>query len=604
MMQTMNYRKDLDALKGMAILFVVLYHVGIIKYGYLGVDVFLVINGYLIIPRVLSDFYSGEFRFGLFLKKRILRLLPLISVASAVSLLIGFIFMLPDDYENLAQSVVASNLMSENILSSVTTKDYWNVANEYKPLMHLWYVGIIFQFYLLFPILMYFASYVSKILKNRFSRKQVINVCFISAVVVSFMLYLYPGNIFGNKFYNVAYRFFELGIGGVAWMLTSKANEVFKKANFAKTLNEILLLLLFLIILFSFIIQSEDFPNVIGSNVSVPVNSHIKTILLLSTVVITAFIIVINKSVSILSSNVFIWLGKMSFSIFVWHQVLLAFYRYIVTDKMAGIVFLVYLVVTFLISFITYKAIEQKIRTTNMSMIISGTFAIFLVVISVGIYLRAGVVRNVPELNVSTKTAYRGMFAEYCDRIYELDTDFHYADRKSHVLIVGNSYARDFANVLLESKFKDSIVISYSYDWDYEKLKKRIEDSDYIFSFSAKTDVPEYVWQCKKLTSKVYGIGTKNYGTCNGQIYAKRFSKNYYSMTALLRAGYADLNTEWKNQWGKDYIDFLSPVALPNGRVEVFTPDRKYISQDCSHLTRSGAIYYSQILQLENIFTF
>ena len=147
------YRKDLDVLKGIAIFAVVLFHLGIVKSGYLGVDVFLVINGFLIIPSICRKVASDKFSYLEFLKSRLKRLWPLVALLSVVCLAIGYVGMLPDDYENLGESVVASNLFSENILLSITTKDYWNVSNDFNPLMHLWYVGVIFEFYLLFPLI-------------------------------------------------------------------------------------------------------------------------------------------------------------------------------------------------------------------------------------------------------------------------------------------------------------------------------------------------------------------------------------------------------------------------------------------------------------------
>ena len=129
-----EYRRDLDVFKGIAIIAVVLYHLGILKSGYLAVDLFLVINGFLIIPSVCRQILDGSFKYGAFIKKRTFRLLPIVIIATIASLIGGAWGMLPDHYENLAQSVVASNLMSGNILSSLTAKNYWSALNDYKPL--------------------------------------------------------------------------------------------------------------------------------------------------------------------------------------------------------------------------------------------------------------------------------------------------------------------------------------------------------------------------------------------------------------------------------------------------------------------------------------
>lgn len=148
-----GYQKNVDVIKGIAILAVVLYHLGLLKTGYLGVDVFFVMNGFLILPGVLKQLEQGEFSGRKFLTRRLMRLMPLLVVGCLVCLLVGYLGMLPDDYENLSQSVVASLVCSNNLLAAITTKDYWNIVNEYKPLMHTWYLGILVEFYVVLAVL-------------------------------------------------------------------------------------------------------------------------------------------------------------------------------------------------------------------------------------------------------------------------------------------------------------------------------------------------------------------------------------------------------------------------------------------------------------------
>ena len=138
-----EYRKDLDALKGISIIAVVLYHVGILPYGYLGVDTFLVINGFFIIPSLIESQTIGNYSFGQWFVTRMSRFLPIIIIASVVCLAIGYFVMIPDDYENLSQSTFASLIFCQNILSAITTGNYWDSVNEYKPLMQSWQLGVI-----------------------------------------------------------------------------------------------------------------------------------------------------------------------------------------------------------------------------------------------------------------------------------------------------------------------------------------------------------------------------------------------------------------------------------------------------------------------------
>ena len=147
-----------DVLKGVAIIAVVLYHLGVSEYGYLGVDIFLVFAGYITMSSVHKSLLNKNKGFTDFILSRISRLLPLLLIASTFTLLLGLLLMLPDDLENLSQSIIATEFFGNNILQCITTHNYWDVVNEYKPLMHTWYVGLIMQYYLIIPFLYFFIG--------------------------------------------------------------------------------------------------------------------------------------------------------------------------------------------------------------------------------------------------------------------------------------------------------------------------------------------------------------------------------------------------------------------------------------------------------------
>ena len=227
-------RNDLDLLKGLAIIAVIFYHFGFFTYGYLGVDLFLVINGFLITKGLISKFENDSFSYVDFVVKRFSRLFPLVILAGAVSLLVGAISMLPDNYENLAASVIASNLFSNNILSAITTGNYWDVVNNYKPLMHTWYLGIVAEFYLIYPLIFLIpAKILKKHDKNTVFRSIFILISVLA--IVSFALYLSPEFAHDSKFYYLPFRFYELALGGLIAFAGNKikktafSNSVFKK---------------------------------------------------------------------------------------------------------------------------------------------------------------------------------------------------------------------------------------------------------------------------------------------------------------------------------------------------------------------------------------
>jgi peptidoglycan/LPS O-acetylase OafA/YrhL len=150
-----GYRHDIDGLRAIAVLAVICFHFGFLPNGFLGVDIFFVISGFLITGIICNELAEARFSMVGFYLRRTRRIIPLAVFISAVTLFIGALTMLPDDMENMAQSVIASNFFANNILQAITTKDYWDVVNEYKPLMHTWSLGLEEQYYLLYPPLLW-----------------------------------------------------------------------------------------------------------------------------------------------------------------------------------------------------------------------------------------------------------------------------------------------------------------------------------------------------------------------------------------------------------------------------------------------------------------
>ena len=294
-------------------------------------------------------------------------------------------------------------------------------------------------------------------------------------------------------------------------------------------------------------------------------------------------------------------IGKMSYSIFIWHQVILAFYRYCFSICITLPFFIIYIAVTAIISVISYYVIERKIIVSNKSFVTWAVMAVLLMFPSVWLYLHAGVSKDIPELECTVANAHRGMWGEYCDRVYEYDKDFPEDNGKINVLVEGVSFGRDMANVILESPYGDSINLSYVFLFKEGKYLDRIKNADIIFTLKSKKSVPDYVWQLKKPNTSVWGIGTKNYGACNGMVYKNRKSDIYFESTLTPLPGYIKANENQKKDWGEYYVDFMQPVMHSDGNVSVFTPDHHFISQDCSHLTPAGAKWYAELFDWDFI---
>lgn len=593
-----RYRQDIDVLKGIAIIAVILYHLGVLKSGYLGVDAFFVINGFFVIPNLVQSFTTGDFSYTSFIRKRILRLFPLIAIVSLASLVIGFFVMLPDDYENLAQSTIAANVMSENILSAITARSYWDVSNDFKPLMHLWYVGILVEFYIIAPLLLYCSKWISR---NKTIEKSSLLVFSIFSIA-SLILYLLPFGSVTHRFYFLHYRFFEIGIGGLVGLSCEKLSKI-KYSNLIGSVAFVSVVLLFCCALLNpFVGVDVNTGGVIGMSAStetgIPIPSKMALIL---TVMLTAIFVGCGIRMVSIPASILAFIGKMSFSLFITHQVFIAFYRYCISNKIEATSLFILLSIILATSLICYFFVERQDPNKILFKCIY-CFAAFVSMIFGGyIYANSGVVRDIPELCVYRNNAHRGMFSEYCDRIYKYK-QFNEASNKKKVLVVGVSFGRDFANVLLESSYRDSIDLVYRWKWTEKDLESIIPDCDYIFSFSSKSDVPDYVWSNMKQGCNVWGIGTKNFGSCNGVIYKKHRRDDYFNQCVEILPGYQELNKQWKEEWGDKYIDMISIAKVSDNRVRVFTDDNKFISQDCNHLTQAGAAWYAQEIDWSMIF--
>lgn len=575
--------KYIDVLKALAIIAVVLYHTGLMTYGYLGVDLFLVINGYLI-TKILSNQVLKSNKLGsgylAFQTSRIIRLLPPLLVAGVVCMALGYFVMLPDDYENLSQSVIATNIFGNNILSAITTKNYWDVANEYKPLMHTWYVGVVMQFYIVYPVLFYLARL------NKKNPKRTLLTIISTLAVVSLLIYFSIGNA-AHRFYYLPSRFFEFAVGGIAALLYNpKESEPFGKGY---------IYLCYILLLALLFVNNEFIPSAV----------RLVAVVGLLCVIVCSQDVLENK----ITGNVFLAkIGAASYSIFIWHQVLLAFYRYTISSKFTIGSYTILLAAIAVLSWLSYRFVERKtadaLKTKSGKALLYSLVSIVFLALSgfaSYIYMRAGVVRDVPELSISKDNIHRGMHAEYVERVFQYDKPF--STDKPHWFIVGDSFGRDFVNIILESPIADSVEISYSQYYEKELERFRMADKVFIASRSLRERLVtkiELLCISQGLTpDKIIIVGIKNFGTSNGRVYAKRHQTDYFEQyTEVVDVKrYIEDNKHYAVLYGDRYLDLMSHVVNDKNEVRVFTPDHHYISADCRHLSKGGAVFYGQEIE-------
>ena len=155
----LDYRPDIDGLRALAVLSVVAYHAfpAEITGGFVGVDIFFVISGYLISKIIFSGLKNGDFSFADFYARRVKRIFPALILVLAASLGFGFFALLAEELRQLGKHIAASTVFASNFLLWKEV-GYFDSRAELKPLLHLWSLGIEEQFYLIWPLLLHAAA--------------------------------------------------------------------------------------------------------------------------------------------------------------------------------------------------------------------------------------------------------------------------------------------------------------------------------------------------------------------------------------------------------------------------------------------------------------
>lgn len=300
-------------------------------------------------------------------------------------------------------------------------------------------------------------------------------------------------------------------------------------------------------------------------------------------------------------------IGKASYSIYIWHQFFIAFYRYIIGNELQLLSTIIFVFLFVILTFLSYKFFENKRFINKLSFKISIVVIFLLTTVSAFlVYERGGIVRDVPELNISKANPEKNLNVKYCDRVYSYNKDFE-KNGKINVLVLGDSYGRDVANIILESEARDRINLSYWFGTDKETdniFLNRVEECDYLFySTKGKIEKDEYsekLLRTMKNPSKFFIVGTKTFGYNNGCVYNKRHKNDYFEIKVKPDKNIIE-DLEQEYIWENRLIDLMSYVTDEKGLVKVFTDDKKFISQDTLHLTQAGAKYFAKLTQIGNM---
>lgn len=359
----MKYRSDIDGLRAVAVTLVILFHAGCstIASGFIGVDVFFVISGYLITRIVLENFESGKFSISDFYNRRIWRLQPSLLVIVLLSLIISGIFYLSDDFNTFLHSVKNLLFFTSNKYFSDVTTSYASEDANYLILLHTWSLSVEWQWYLCFPLIMHLAlKYVGR--NNTFL------ACCAATLLLTFMTIYLSLTSHTDRYYDFLSRCFELQIGSCLAFGRLKISK--KGAHVASVVS--------LLGIIALAIKTDviaGYPNgytiiiVLASGALIISGEHKQTLMS-----------------HLLSNRVLTGIGKRSYSLYLWHWPGLATLHYL--NMFSNTIALTtVLCASLLLACASYSLIEMPLRKTQTSLwITSGLLIVLPLLIATGIY--------------------------------------------------------------------------------------------------------------------------------------------------------------------------------------------------------------------------
>ena len=345
----MKYRADIDGLRALAVLPVILFHAGFEWFGggFVGVDVFFVISGYLITTIIISEMAEGKFSIVSFYERRARRILPALFFVMAACLPFAWFWLTPNDLKDFGQSLVAVSIFSSNILFWWES-GYFDTAAELKPLLHTWSLAVEEQYYILFPIFLMLAwqlgiKWVSILL----------SVVFVTSLGVAVWGTQYAAHpkIISGAFFLLPTRGWELLIG-VFTAFYLKYNTHLKSF----TLNQALSLLGFGMIIYSILAFDETtpFPSLYAL---IPT---IGTCLLILCSVPNTLIY------KLLSLKPIVGVGLISYSAYLWHQPLLAFARHRIFFEVSDFLLIIICLTSLFMAYLSWRFIEAPFRNKQI----------------------------------------------------------------------------------------------------------------------------------------------------------------------------------------------------------------------------------------------
>ena len=605
-----NYRPEIDGLRSLAIVPVLLFHAGFKFFsgGYIGVDIFFVISGYLITGIILNEINENKFSLVHFYERRARRILPILLFIIIFSTFFSWFLLNMYALRSFGESLIGVATFSSNFYFWLKS-GYFSESTELMPLMHTWSLSVEEQFYLIFPILMIFLT---KLNNNKlFYVILFLTLCslFLSIWAVNYIHPLHQ-RIATSAFYLLPTRAWELGVGSIIAIYTIQKKRSGGGLNFP-------IRVLFFIELLG--ISMILIPVFLFTNVT-PFPGYAS----ISPVIGTGIIILFSNTNTIigkiLANKFLVFIGLLSYSLYLWHQVVFSFWRNMhLNTSLDEITKILLLLFSFALSYFSYKYIEKPFRNRmflKQRQILLYSIISLLIVIFLG-YLTIIASKDLEAFNAKNLSKSKFIYFQNMDERKFTQNRLVYEHEKVDVIVMGssrlmqlgsNSFRKstlnlsvsgasveDFVAFIPESvtKFKASVVYIGADPWLFNKNSEQTRWTSVIDMYT--------FWQ-KKILEKNHSsaLFLDSYNYKVNENWLQSFYSNFNLFNNMKIDGVAESISKKANDGLHIYNKNYANQSLPEIRKN-FPGNLTYSMNNYEFDYKSRDIYISLIKYLKEM---